>query len=98
MAETPIAFLFFIESPQPPYLPLKRGGRFAVRAFTRVFNALWQTGWGSPCTGMIPTPTLPFSREGVRCRRGCFNPKQSRFRMQSGPRGQDHALGSLAFG
>ncbi len=48
------------------YLPLKRGGRFAVSALTRVFDALWQTGWGSKQrrTRAIPTPTLPFSRGG----------------------------------
>ena len=30
-----------------PYLPLKGGGRIAISAFTRVFDALWRSGWGS---------------------------------------------------
>ena len=29
------------------YLPLQRGGRIAISAFTRVFDALRRSGWGS---------------------------------------------------
>jgi hypothetical protein len=48
------------------YLPLKRGGRRAVSALTRVFDALWRAGWGSLLLtiSLTPTPTLPLSGGG----------------------------------
>jgi hypothetical protein len=52
------------------YLPLKGGGRRAISAFTRVFDALWRVGWGSTDLPPVltPTPTLPLSGGGRTCR------------------------------
>jgi len=44
------------------YLPLKRGGRRALRAFTRVFDAPWPGGWrssNSSCKRNDPHPNPP---------------------------------------
>jgi hypothetical protein len=51
------------------HLPLKGGGRIAISAFTRVFDALRRSGWGQIECSATPTPTLPFSGEGVDCER-----------------------------
>ena len=44
----------------PLYLPLQGGGRRAISAFTRVFDALWRGGWGSMLVrNDVPPPAAP---------------------------------------